>query len=420
MSDNEQKRGRGRPRKEDQQIKETEDLESIFSDMEQTYTVKVYRTEPEWCAGYLGQFHIAVGRVLTPEEVRNRFGGRVFDLRVYSGSGPGIKKRHMLVIDDVPRRDGREILRDGSLAGTASRPTESKDDIGIFESIKNLNLPPHLQRQALLYQLGMLDEEPERNPNKGISQDLMLQQMMMDMMNQSRQAQMQMTQQQFDMHKNMMQARQDLENSAKPKDPMGDVNHVIKLVREINGIKSELGGAETDSLAGRVLENTMPLVESFLSEFMSFKKLQAQTELQRVKTTQQNKPELPSRQRAAAPELPAPNKANTQNDPKSMALEMARMYAGLSPEEQSEVMQAFMGGLDDVEQSQQNIVQESSPVIIDDVGDDFLSEDDRRILNGDDQDQTGDIQNSEYAGTAQTDNQTDRPGDTSGIDFSTD
>jgi hypothetical protein len=423
-----EKRGPGRPPKNEsvQEKEEREDLESIFSDLTTTYNVKVYRQEPEWCSGYMGQFHVGVGRTLSIEEIKHRYGGRVFELRVYTPLKGGIAKRTTIVIDDVPRRDGFEINRDGTTnkGGAQTEPAGKVEHEDPLDELLNLPLPPKLKRKLTLLQMG-LDEPTEQKqaPVDTLQSQMQIQQMMMEMMNQSRQSQMQMAQQQFEMHKNMMQARQELEASAKPKDPMGDVNNVISLVREINGIKAELGGAENQGLASQVLEQTVPLVESALTEFLSYKKLQAQNELKRSQTIQNNAPVLPVRTAPAQtmPQIAPPSPAS---DPIRMAEQMAETYASLDPETQKAVMMAFVGRVEQKEadppDENQNIVSNPGNDIIEGVDDSVLDAEDRAILDGyKNENEAGNVQNSEHAATIEENDPPDRQGDSSGFNVPT-
>jgi hypothetical protein len=422
-----EKRGPGRPPKETKEEKdEREDLENIFSDLTTTYTVKVYREEPEWCSGYMGQFHIGVGRSLSIEEIKHRYGGRVFELRVYTPLKGGIATRKTIVIDDVPRREGFEINRDGTtIKPNAVEPVTDKaarEDEDPFDEILQLALPAKMKRKLMLLQLGMNEPtpEPRQAPVDTLQSQMQIQQMMMEMMNQSRQSQMQMAQQQFEMHKNMMQTRQELEASAKPKDPMGDVNNVISLVREINGIKAELGGSDHQSLASQVLEQTVPLVESALTEFLSYKKLQAQNDLKRSQNIANNAPQLPQRG-APVQSLPRIAPPPTVSDPIKMAEQMAEMYASLDPDSQRAVMMAFVGKVEQKEafqaDSHENIVSNTGNDILESVNDSVLDDEDRAILNGYNANETDNIQDREHAGTIEDDDPPDRESNSGRVDL---
>jgi len=392
-------------------MQERDDLDSIFGDLTTAYTVKVYRNDPDWCSGFLGEFHVGVGRSLSIQEVKNRFGGRVFDLRVYSGVRGGIAKRTTIVIDDVPRRDGLEINRDGTTkqkepANTPKETIESSADP--FEEIFSLNASPQLKRKLLMMQMGIngfaQPEQPKQDHNERLKGEMQLQQMMMEMQNQARQSSMQMMQQQFEMNKTMMQTRRELEDSATKPNPLNDVDKMIALVSKINGIKGELGGGH-ESLAGQVLEQTVPLIESAMMEFLSYKKLVAQNELKKS-TFQQRPPQvdLPPRLPVATPQA-APG-----NSPKEMAAQMAKMYAGLSPQEQSEVMQTFMGYLEEPSESNEIIETNVSNDIIEDENE-MLSDEDKALLNGNNENEAGNFSNIEYTGTTEDDDPPDRSSD---------
>jgi hypothetical protein len=406
-------------------LQEREDLDNIFSDLTTAYTVKVYRNEPDWCSGFLGEFHIGVGRKLSIQEVKNRFGGRVFDLRVYSHVRAGILKRSTLVIDDVPRREGLEINRDGTTKQvTPVTPTESTEKSNTedpIDAILALNIPKDMRRKLLLMQMGLGGMEfgmgaPQQQPQEKMQHELTMQQMVMDMQNQARQSQMQMMQQQFEMHRTMMQTKQELEKSATPPNPINDMDNLLQMFGKIQSIKSELGGS-SEGLAGQVLEQTVPLIESAMHEFLAYKKLVAQNEIAKTQNMRQERPELPARVVNKDNPIRMLKESDTSN-PVEMAKQMAQTYMGLPPDQQSEVMQAFMQHLEEPQQTNEIIETIPDDGILDDESD-MLSEEDRRLLDGNNENETGGFQDREHAGTVENDDPTDRPGDSEGFPLST-
>lgn len=417
----ETKRGPGRPRN-DENTDNNDDAESMFRNIPHNYTVKVYRLEPEYCDGYVGQYNMGANRELSLEEIKNRFGGSKFELVVYNPGKGGILKRRQIQIDDFPKREGKVINRDGTTQDGqgAGSPMSSHP----MEKIMSLGLPPHLQRQVAAFYLGTPEQSPEMQPHNNATADLMMQKMIMDMMNQSSRAQMEMMQQQMEMRQSMLKFQRDMEESAKPKNPLGDMDNMIKVIRELNGFKNELGGSENQSLAAQLVESMVPLVEGGLSEFFSFKKIQAQAEMAKNSRIQSDRPELPARQiRTAPPALAA------ATDPISQAKHMGALYRNMSEQEQNAVMQAFLQSVEDngeiMENTQENddldqdrnieMSLESDKMELESV----LSDEDKAILHGrQNHIEAGNLSNREHAPATEVDYSTDRPGDTQGISVS--
>lgn len=427
MSEN---RGPGRPRKDDP-ADDHDDLEGIFKSIPHNYTVKVYRLEPEFCDGYVGQFNMGANRELSLEEIKNRFGGSKFDLVVYHPGKGGILKRRQIQIDDFPRREGKIINRDGTTQDNATTAAAHP-----MEKIMSLGLPPHLQRQVAAFYLGTPEPTttPETPPHNAATADLMMQKMIMDMMNQSSRAQMEMMQQQMEMRQSMLRFQRDMEESAKPKNPLGDMDNMIKVIRELNGFKNELGGNENQSLAAQLLETTVPLFESGLTEFFNYKKIQAQADLAKNSRIRAERPELPARTiEQTKPIAALPTVSTFPDDPVTVARQMGRMYRDLPEHKQSAIMEAFLASMnDDNEQNAENV--ENTP-----ENDDFehdrnvelslepdridlesvLSEEDKAILNGTNNNTgAGNISNGEHSGTAENDYSADRPGNSTRIPVS--
>lgn len=426
MTENTPKKGPGRPKKDDRTPDEERHLDMLFSDIDQSFTVKVYRHDPEWCAGYLGCFHVGAGKGISIEEVKNRFGGRRIELITYDPTRGSIARKKTIMIDDVPRREGDILKRDGTTVESGEQQKQSGFSGGHpLEMLHKLNLPPHLARQAYAYYLGTPEPQQETKKSDGTG-EMFQQQMMMDMMNQARQSQMTMMQQQFDMQKRMMEAMREMEDSKKPRDPMGEVNTTIKLMREINGIKSELGVGGNDSLASQVLETTVPLVETALTEYLGYKRMQAQAEVQKNMAVQDNKPPLPPRV-TSAPAMPQIPESSPVS-PVQQAEQMAAMYKNLPPQEQSAVMNAFIGTLEgpntldyqeEIDQNQNIATQLEYDTI--DNAQEILTDEDRELLNGDsNHNEGGHISDRQHATPADNNNQAYRTGDPPGFPTSTD
>lgn len=421
MNDEINKRRPGRPKKDDRTEEENNDLDMLFSDINQSYTVKVYRHDPEWCAGYVGSFHMGAGKCVSIEEIKNRFGGRRLELVTYDPTRGSIARKKTILIDDMPKREGEILKRDGTTeqASVQNSSTEPHP----LEVISRLNLPPHIARQAMAYHLGT-PEQPTDTKKPDTGSDMFQQQMMMDMMSQARQSQMTMMQQQFEMQKTMMGAMREMEDSKKPRDALGEVNNTISLMREINGIKTELGVGGNTSLASQVLETTVPLVEHALTEYLGYKRIQAQAQAQKNTQVQDLKPELPSRN--ATRQIPVgvePTLSAVQQ-----ATEMAKMYKTLPPKEQTAVMNAFIGSLEGPNNIEtplemgynQNIATKLESDRIED-DDDILTDEDRILLNGHtNADEGRDIPNEQYPASIDNNDQIDRESYNPGIPVSSD
>lgn len=415
------KRGPGRPRKiqtASDHDEDKRDLEEILADLESNATVKVHRTDPEWASGYCGQFYIAQGRSLTTEEIKNRFGGRILQITIHGPNGKYVK-RQTIVIDDVPRREGRPIQRDGTVIDASGKTADkSKHPL---ESILALGLPPHLTKQISNYYLGGDAYPNGDNRQQTGFQDMFgavqMQKALMDMMNQSNTAQMQMMQSQFEMQKSIMHARRDFEESAKPKDPLGEVNNIIRVFRELNGIKSELGGPP-ESMTGQILENTMPMVETLLTEYLSYMKMKAQAEISRPIQAQAAPPSLPIRQA-----IPSVMVATQPNDAAGMARQMAKMYMGLNSEEKKEVNLIFLQAMNEMDNSSENEPIENNMDHTENcdnmeqipIEKKYLDQSDLELLNHGGacnyEDAAGNVQNSEHTGPVEENDPAYRPGD---------
>lgn len=403
------RRGPGRPPKiqKNDEDDDRRDIEEILGEIEPNARVKVTRLEPEWASGYLGQFYISAGKRLSTEEIKNRFGGRVLQLTIHGPNGKYVKRQTVL-IDDVPRREGKVALRDG----TVIDGSDAKSKEHPLETMMGWGLPPNLARQISNHYLGAGDESQQHQSNSftDMAGAMGLQKIMMDMMAQSNQANMQMMQFQFEMQKNMMAARQDFEKNAKPTDPLGDVTSMIQVFRELNGMKSEFGGTANESMAGKILENTMPMVETLGTEYLAYLRMKAQADANKPQAAPP--PALPSRQ-TEPPNHVFPTPAT---NPVNIAQKMATMYKNLSQDDKKVTLRAFMQALNGDEPDEMIPLQDTNEIKVDSVKNngimekspdlaEYLEKDDLEILqhggSEDNQDAVGNIQNSEYTGPAE-------------------
>lgn len=361
-------------------------------------TVKVTRLDPPM--GYCGEFHITKSNPLSLKELKRRFGGRVFQLNSRSSNGR-IRKQKTVSIDDVPRREGFEILPDGSTASPHDQQNKKDDDrehpLAVFAK---MGLPPHLMEQLTPWAMGYaVPPQKENKPDQDY--ELMRQQNMMNMMN----AQLQM---QMDFQREMMQLKKDLQTENHPRNPYSDMEMIFRMMREMKGFQTEMGGGE-NSLATEALQGTMSLVENGLSEFLSLKKLQAQSEIAKGSFMQESKRELP--QRTASPAM-LPRVA-TEGDPVALARQMGEMFKSLDPTTQQQALSAFFGETPDNSENIENMPYsdtiENEP--------DILDAEDQELLNsGADTDQieAGHVSNGEHPAPADDNHQADRAGYTPG------
>lgn len=110
-------------------------------------------------------------------------------------------------------------------------------------------------------------------------------------------------------------------------------------------------------------------------------------------------------------------------DPLLQAQQMAEMYRKLPPQEQSAVMNAFIGALESPDNDytgndldhHQNIATPLESDTLGDIGE-ILSDEDRALLNGDsNENEGGDFSDGEHAAPVDHNDQVDRQGDSRGF-----
>jgi len=370
-----------------------------------TITVKCTRLDPP--LGYCGDFFVTKNNPLSLKEVKRRFGGRVFQLNSRSSNGQ-IRKQKTISIDDVPKREGIEILPDGSNARPneteKQRPPEEPDPLSL---IMKSGLPPNVLRQVIPYMIGMgpfPTQEDAKKPQQNNTFELMQQQAIMDMMNNQMRAQL-------EFQKDMQRQRQEMVESQKPKNPYSDMEMIFKMLREIQGLKSELGGGE--NLAADALQSAVGLAETGLSEFLSLKKLQAQAELARMTPANEPPRTLPARQPAR--QLDQPRVIKQEKDPVQLARQMGEMFRQLTDEQRQAAMAAFLGT--ESLQDSENIENDYDNDTIDTDGE-YLDAEDQEIMNSagnDNTDETDHFSDGEHAAPVDNHNPVDRQGNNGGI-----
>jgi hypothetical protein len=380
-----------------------------------TLTIKCTRLDPP--LGYCGDFFVTQANPITLKEIKRRFGGRVFQLNTRSSNGQ-IKKQKTITIDDVPKREGIEILPDGSNAQPQNTAApDKKDEPSALETVMNAGLPPKVLKTVLPYLVGlggMLPDESQQPQQNRYNQnfELMQQQAMMEMMN----AQMR---QNMEFQREMQKFKREQLDEEKPKNPFSDMENIFKMMREIQGFKSEIGGE--GNLASTALQSTMDLMGSGLSEWLSLKKLQMQAEIAKATVTGQQATALPKRSTTpelAQPQLSEPKLINQGKDPVKIAQEMGQMFRELDDSTKQQVLNAFLG---DATDEPENIEQTAFDDTIENEGD-FLNPDDERILKGEtvaDEHEGDHIPDSQHAASVDDNDQTDRQRDPGGEQVST-
>lgn len=396
--------------KEREQAQGIDELDDFLADCgEGTITVRVTRLDPPM--GYCGEFFVTESSPLTLRELKRRFGGRVFQLNTRSSNGQ-IRKQKTISIDDVPRREGFEILPDGSTMrpGETPQPKEEKEP-DLLSALVQAHVPPDVMRRILPYALGygmMPEPQQPKQEKQQNAYELIQQQQIMEMMNNQ-------LRQQMEFQREMQKLRRENDENQSPKNPYSEMEMIFKMMREIQGFKSELGGEH--NLASEALASTMELAQNGLAEYLALKKLQAQGEIARNATMQQSARELP--QRSPAPQLDQPRVIKQENDPVKTARDMGAMFRSLDGATQQKVLNAFLG--DEPATNPVNIENIDDSDTIENEGE-FLNAEDREILNGDadpNENEADHISDSEHTAPAHDHDPVNRAGDTGGINTPT-
>jgi hypothetical protein len=395
--------------------KELEELFEVFGDG--TITVKVNRVDPPH--GYCGDFFVTKGNPLSLRELKRRFGGRVLQLVGRSADG-SFRKQTTISICDVPRVEGMEVYADGTIEKPnkdgGQQQQQQRTEKSPFESIVDAPIPWDVKKKILPYMFGYAPEPDKKEDPRAQSQfEMMQQQMMFDMMNTARQNQMDMMRQTMELQRDMSKQRREMDDAYKPKDALSEVDTVIKLMRELNGFKSEFGGDGKENWAATLMANGMPMIENVFAEFLSLKKLQLQGELNAAKKLPGGPPPcLPPRETAAPVRGALRVVDASENDPIEMARQAGALYRRYATDEemQQQMIDAFLHG-------NQNIEPTSNNDTIETDDDDFLDEEDQALLDADNDKNEGcEIQNGEYAAPIDADDQADRKDNTGRIDGS--
>ena len=287
-------------------------------------------------------------------------------------------------------------------------------------------MPPQLAAQLAAFYAGFPMPAPAPPAPATNPLDVMQAQQIMNLMNSQMVAQQELARANMAHMKEMEQIRRDAEDERErrrrrqdnDKEPLGELDTAIKLIRELNGIKSELGSTDTTSA---IIQNTAPIIQDAVTELIDLYKMKAQAEI--AQHTRREAPPLPSRSLPvvvsaprSAPIAVVPKPGNGKTDPIELAKQLRQFYDGLSPNEQTEVMQAFLGQSEDSAEYDQpeQILDPVIPEIHNESGSQVLSDADRAILANEDidlADQDQEVQGGEYSGATEDYDSPDRPGD---------
>jgi len=407
MNDQE-KRGPGRPKNIDfnQDHIEKEDLENIFSTVPAGYAIQVHRDEPEWCKGYCGKIFVSSDEPINLDMLKNKYGGTVLTLRFVNAQSK-FKGSKRIIFPDPPKRDGR-VIREGDLLGNGeSKPDNPHPGSGGFIPP---GMPPQLAAQLAAFYAGypIQQQQDRRDPLEAMQAT-----QIMNMMNAQMQSQQELMKQNMNHMREMERIRRDSEEERDRRrrqydkdrpEPMGGLQNTISIIRELNGIKGELGATDTTA---EIISHSAPIVQDAIAELIDLQKMKIQAEMAR---SARGAPPLPPRntqptvhhttpvrQTVSPPE----KEGNGKTDPVELATQLRAAYDGLTSEQQTAVMSAFLNGDESLEQTEQNL-DHIDPEIqnIEENTDQLLSDEDKELLD----EQNGDsdqIQDGEHSGTAE-------------------
>lgn len=86
-----------------------DDLEQLLSDLEGGYRVTFLRKEPPWAEENLGTVDFSGEDTISPDWIRNRFGGGIFAIKIKEPNGKYITHRTITIKERPKNRQGLEI-----------------------------------------------------------------------------------------------------------------------------------------------------------------------------------------------------------------------------------------------------------------------------------------------------------------------
>ena len=420
-----EKKGPGRPPNVNfnQDFVEKQDIENIFATVPAGYAIQVHREEPEWCKGYLGKIFCSAEEPINLDMLKNKFGGSVLNLR-FVNAQQKFKGSKRVIFPDPPKRDGR-VIREGDLMGLERQESSPSPGGGYIPP----GLPPFLASQLAAFYAGYPIQPPQPPEQKQNPLEVMQATQIMNMMNAQMEAQQQLMKNNMDHMREMEKIRRDSEDERERRrrqydrdkpEPMSELQGTIAIIRELNGIKSELGDSNTTT---EIISHSAPIIENTIAELLELQKMKVHAEMRKNMSGGSHPPPLPPRQTVnhtsqVGQDMSYPSKnGNGKTDPVALARQLRAAYDGLTIEEQQSVMSAFLDGreqydeeeqvLDQIGTKPQNIVENTNPSTRD-----LLSDEDREILADDDeQDHSEEIPDGEYPCSTESDDQAHRSSD---------
>lgn len=434
-----EKKGPGRPANVNfnQDFVEKQDIENIFATVPAGYAIQVHREEPEWCKGYLGKIFCSAEEPINLDMLKNKFGGSVLNLR-FVNAQQKFKGSKRVIFPDPPKRDGR-VIREGDLLGVER---QDNNPIGPAPGYIPPGCPPHLAAQLAAFYAGFplqafqAPQEPKQNPLEAMQAT-----QIMNMMNAQMQAQQELMKNNMAHMREMEKIRRDSEDERQRRqqqydrnrpEPMGELSSTIAIIRELNGIKSELGATDTTA---EIISHGAPIIQDAIAELVELQKMKIQAEMaSKMGGNRGAAPPLPPRTAPQTnhsisvvghPVSTPSKKGNGTTDPVELARQLRAAYDGLTTEQQTAVMSAFLNANDAEDETEQNLDHFDSESqnmieILDHSSDGLLSDEDRELLEHDQSNHSEEIQDGEHPRPTETDDQSDRSSDTEGDGIPTD
>jgi hypothetical protein len=444
MADQTEKKSPGRPPKVEfnQDHIEKQDIENIFATVPAGYAIQIHREEPEWCKGYLGKVFCSSEEPINLDMLKAKYGGTVLSLRFVNPQNKFKGSKRVIFPDPPKNKEGRVITEDdpfGYNNGKQSQQPQQQHGGGYIPP----GCPPQLAAQLAAYYAGFpiqafqaQQEPPKQNPLEAMQAT-----QIMNMMNAQMQAQQELMKNNMAHMREMEKIRRDAEDERQRRqqqyernrpEPMGELSSTIAIIRELNGIKSELGATDTTA---EIISHGAPIIQDAISELVELQKMKVQAEIAtKMGRNHSAAPPLPPR---TAPKtdnsisvlghsVSNPEKnGNGKTDPVELARQLRMAYDGLTTEQQTAVMSAFLNtsdadyeteqNLDHFDSESQNIIENS-----DQSSEGLLSDEDRELLEHDQSNHSEEIQDGQHSGPTETDDQSDRSSDTEGDGIPTD
>jgi hypothetical protein len=433
----EEKKKPGRPPNTNfnQDYVEKQDIENIFATVPAGYAIQVHREEPDWCKGYLGKIFCSAEEPINLDMLKNKYGGSVLNLR-FVNAQQKFKGSKRVIFPDPPKRDGR-VIREGDLLGTER---QDNNPSGPSHGYIPPGCPPQLAAQLAAFYAGFPLQAFQQQPTepKQNALEAMQATQIMNMMNAQMQSQQELMKNNMAHMREMEKIRRDAEDERQRRqqqyernrpEPMGELSSTIAIIRELNGIKSELGASDTTA---EIISHGAPIIQDAIADLVELQKMKIQAEIS--SKIGANRSVAPPLQPRTAPKtdhsisvvghsVSTPEKnGNGKTDPVELARQLRSAYDGLTPQQQTAVMSAFLNETDTEDETLDHFDSESQNIveISDHSSDGLLSDEDKEILEHDQSHQSEKVSDGQYPGPTETDDQSDRSSDSEGDGIPTD